>query len=406
MKNILLITGLLISLAFTSCTQSPNAKDILKKSFDKCESVENGYYEMTHRNKYMSGNDTLTNNYKCYFQKLTSDTIYSFAFHNQKYRDGKYSRDVLYTANDFVNYSEKDSSGEIMSTTLWAKKIISYKNNYTFYPLITNKENLPFPNDSVDDGNKYIFEFIGEDSIGGKNCDHIKMNIISEDDSTEMMKPLRIEFHYWINKQDNIPTKFTFAIDMLMDNDTMYQFEQYELTKYEFNKLKDDSQLKLSSIPSYINIKTYQPYKSPELLPKDTIAPNWSLISLKDETINLSDYKGQLVLIDFFYKSCYPCMLALPALQNLHEKYNKKGLKVIGINPYDTKEDDDIENFLAKRGVTYTILLGGKNVAKEYHVSGYPAIYLIDKEGKIILVQDGYGEGVEEHIEKIIIDNL
>ena len=74
-------------------------------------------------------------------------------------------------------------------------------------------------------------------------------------------------------------------------------------------------------------------------------------------------------------------MLALPALQNLHEKYNDKGLKLIGIDPYDTKEKDDIDNFLAKRGVTYTVLFGGKDIAKEYHVSSYPTIYLIDKKG-------------------------
>ena len=186
----------------------------------------------------------------------------------------------------------------------------------------------------------------------------------------------------------------------------MYQFEKNVLRKYELNNLKDETPLSLSSVPPYIRLKDYVPYKRPELLPNDTIAPNWSLLSLKDDTISLSDLKGDLVLIDFFYKSCHPCMLALPALQNLHEKFESKGLRIVGIDPFDTKEEDDIDNFLAKRGVTYTILLGGKDVAKEYHVSGYPTIYLIDKKGKTIYSQVGYGEDTEDKLEEIIKENL
>jgi thiol-disulfide isomerase/thioredoxin len=220
------------------------------------------------------------------------------------------------------------------------------------------------------------------------------------------MKTLRTEYHYWINKQDSVPIQYTTAVDIVINNDTMYQFEKYVLTKYKLNNLKDKTQLELSSIPSYIYLKNYKPQKRLELLPKDTIAPNWSLISLKDKTVNLSDYKGEFVLIDFFYKSCYPCILVFPTLQKLHKKYNNKGLNIIGIDPYDTKEKDDIDNFLAKHGVTYTILLGGEDVAKEYHVSGYPTIYLIDKEGKIIFTQVGYGENTADKIEKIISANL
>ena len=406
MKNKLLIFGLLTIFILNSCNKIPGPEEILKKSFDKCQTIENGYYEMKHYMKYMSNKDTTLQIYKCYFNKLKDDSIYSSAFHYQMFSENEYKRDVLYTGDHFVNYSKNDSTGSIMSKKLWAKDIKSYSHNYTFYSPLVNKESYPLPKDSLFLDKKHVFEFIGEDTINNIPCYHIKMNIIPENDSTEMMKTLRAENNYWINKQDYIPIQYTIAYDLVMNNDTMYQFEKNVLTKYELNNLKSETQLELSSIPSYINLEDYKPYKSPELLPKDTIAPNWSLISLKDKTVNLSDYKGKLVLIDFFYKSCYPCMLALPALQDLHEKYNDKSLEVIGIDPYDTKEKDDIDNFLAKRSITYTILLGGKDVAKEYHVSGYPTMYLIDKNGKIILSQVGYGEGVEEELEKIIKENL
>lgn len=340
------------------------------------------------------------------FQKTKNDSIYSSAFHYQMFSENENKREVLYTGDDFVSYSKKDSTGEIISKKLWAKDIKTYSHNYKFYLPLINKESYPIPKDSAFIDNKHIFEFVGEENINGITCYHIRMNIIPENDSTEMMKTLRAENNYWINKQDFIPIQYSIAYDMAMNNDTMYQYEKNVLTKYDLNNLKDESELKLSSIPSFINLKDYKPYKAPELLPNDTIAPSWTLVSLKDKTVSLSDIKGKLVLIDFFYKSCYPCMLALPALQDLHERYNDKGLLVIGIDPYDTKEKDDIDNFLAKRGVTYTVLLGGKDVAKEYHVSAYPTMYLIDKNGKIILSQIGYGEGVEKELEEIITKNL
>ena len=406
MKTKLLIIGVLLTLIFNSCSQKPNAEKILKKSFEKCQAIENGYYEMEHYMKYMSNKDTSLQVYKCFFKKLKDDSIYSSYFHYQLFSENEYKREVLYTGEDLVNYSKNDSSGTIMSKELWAKDIKSYSHNYTFYsPFISNKS-YPLPMDSTYIDNKHFFEFVREEKINGITCYHIKMNIAQENDSTEMMKTLRAEINYWINKQDYILVQYSIAHDLIMNTDTMYQYEKNVLIKYELNNLKDESELKLSSIPSFVNLIDYKPYKTPEILPNDAIAPNWTLISLKDKTVNLSDLKGKLVLIDFFYKSCYPCMLALPALQDLHERYHSKGLVVIGIDPYDTKEKDDIDNFLAKRGVTYTVLLGGKDVAKEYHVSGYPTMYLIDKNGKIIISQVGYGEGVEEELEIIIKENL
>lgn len=402
MKNKLLIVGLFSILILASCSHNQNAKDILKKSFEKCQTIENGYYEMDHYMKYMSNKDTSLQVYKCYFKKLHNDSIYSSAFQYVLFTDNEYKREVMYTGDDFVNYSKKDSTGTIMSKKLWAKDIKSYSHNYTFYSPIVTNDNYPLPKDSAFIDDKNIFEFIGEEIIIGVSCYHIRMSIIEDNDSTEMMKTLRAEIDYWISKQDYIPIQYTVAYDLIMNNDTMYQYEKNVLTKYELNNLKDESQLELSSIPSFINLKDYKQYKSPELLPNDTIAPDWTLSSMKDKAVSLSDFKGKLVLLDFFYKACYPCMQALPALQDLHERYHDKGLIVIGINPYDTKEKDDIDQFLEKRGVSYIVLLGGKDIAKKYNVSGYPTMYLIDKEGRIISSKVGYGEGVEAELEEIV----
>lgn len=402
MKNMLLTTGLIL-ICFASFGQ--DVKMILKQSYDKCQSVHNGYYEMSKYMKYMSNNDTSKSSFNCYFKKLTDDSLYSSAFHYKAFWKDDYTGDVLYTGDDFVSTSTEDSTATIMQKSMWAKEIKSYSHNYTFYSPLTNKKSSPLQHDSDFIDNKHIFKLVGEENLNGALCYHIQVNKIPENDSTEAMKILRQEYQYWIKKEDLIPIQYSIAFDLVMNNDTMYQYEKFVLNKYEINNLKDENILTLNSIPTYYKTKDFVPYKSPDPLKKNTIAPNWELLSLTDETISLKSLRGQLVLIDFFYKSCYPCMQALPALQALSEKYKSQGLQVIGIDPYDKKEDD-IATFLSKRGVTYTVLLGGKDAAKDYHVSAYPTMYLIDKTGKIIFIQVGYGKDVEGTLDELIKNNL
>lgn len=399
-KNFIFIWLLLAS--FTASSQ--DAKEILKKSFEKCQSVQNGYYEMDKYMKFMSGNDTTKTAFICHFKKLNNDSIYSSLFHCKDFRKDKYTGDALYTGVDFVTTNPEDSTATIMSKTLWAEDIKSYAHNRTFYSPLTAKESYPLPKDSAYMDDSYTFKFVGEETVGKFLCYHIQVNLKPQNDNEEMMKFLKIERHFWVNKADYIPVQFSSAYDVTMNKDTMYQYERQVLNKYEINDLKDESILTLSSIPAYFKVKDYVPYNSAEPL-KDTLAPNWELLSLTNEKISLESLQGHLVLVDFFYKACYPCMQALPALQALHEKYKDKGLRVIGMDPYD-KKADDLALFLSKRAVTYTVLLGAENVAKDYRVSGYPTIFLIDKQGKIILTQVGYGEDVENMLEEFIKKNL
>ena len=403
MKPILLILAVML---FPLFSFGQDAKAILEQSYQKCQSVQNGYYEMDIFKKYMSGKDTVATSFKCHFKKLEEDTLYSSAFHYAAFYEGKYSGDVLYTGDDFVTYSMNDSSGRIMSKVLWAEQIKSFRHNYTFYSPLTNSDSNPMSDiDDLNDEN-YGFHFIGEEKFGEIETYHIQVDVPVENDSTQMIVVTRSEMHFWINRADFIPIQFTVAFDLVMNGDTMYQHTRSVLKSYELNNLKDIEVLTMASIPSYVLLKDYVPHKSPELLPVDTIAPDWELPSLTEENIRLSDQKGKIVLIDFFYKACYPCMQALPGLQRLHEKYGGKGFRVIGIDPYDTKEKDEIDVFLAKRGVTYTVVLGGKDVAMDYHVSGYPTMYLVDEDGKILFSQVGYGDGTEEKLEEVIKANL
>jgi len=405
MKTLPLISTILLSLSISALSQN-DAKQILIQAREACQKIENGYYEMERHMKYMSGPDTSQRSFSCHFQKLPEDTLFSTAFHYVTFNNGEHAVHIMYTGEELVRYNLKDSTGNIMATKVWAEEISAIKHNFTFYEPFMNKRSNPLPKDEKLQDEKNQITYLGDAIINNLPCFHININYHIEKDSTEMIQTLKAESQFWISKSDFIPIQYTIAYDVVMNNDTMHQFEKIVLTKYELNHLKDEVQLTLDAVPSFVELSDYEPYEKPELLADGTMAPDWSLVDLEDNTVTLSDLNGKIVLIDFFYKSCYPCMLALPKLQELHEKYADQGLVIVGVNPYDAKEKDDIPNFLAKRGVSFTVLLDGLDVAKAYNVSGYPTTYLIDKDGSIILSKVGYGEGAFDDIENILIERL
>ncbi len=404
MKTKILIPLLLFISVHTAPAQA--AVDILKKAFEKCQSVENGYYEMARYMKYMDDKDTVKTTFNCHFKKLPEDTLFHLAFRSQTFWGNGSKGDVMYTGDELVTiYSGEDSVATVMPVVQWAEEIRARRHNYEFFSPLTHPESAPLLQGEDFTDTMFTFRYLGEEVCNGIPCYRIQVNELPVNDSADMMKTLREEYHFWIAKADYLPVQFITIYDLVMDNDTMCQYEKIVLTRHELNNLTDEGLLTLEALRPQYQFKDYVPYKRPDPLPTDTIAPAWELHTIAGEKVRLEDLRGRLVLADFFYKSCYPCMLALPALQRLHEKYGERGLTVIGLNPFDTVEDD-IGPFLAKRGVTYTVLLGAKEVAKQYRVTAYPTLYLIDRDGIIILTQEGYGEETERELEEVILGEM
>jgi thiol-disulfide isomerase/thioredoxin len=125
-----------------------------------------------------------------------------------------------------------------------------------------------------------------------------------------------------------------------------------------------------------------------KLLDVGTYAPDWTLKSPDGEMHSLGDYRGRIVLIDFWATWCLPCQRAMPGLQKLHEKYSGKGLVVLGVNSME--KDGDPMTMMKSKGLTYTLLIDGDAVARDYGVVGLPTLYVINTDGKIIYRNFGY----------------
>jgi len=137
------------------------------------------------------------------------------------------------------------------------------------------------------------------------------------------------------------------------------------------------------------------------MLTAGNMAPFFNLKNTANELKTLDDYKGQLLLLDFWYAACKPCIKASVGMENLKKKYAKRGLVVLGMNTMDNATK--IKRHNRKHDITYESLLCTSDTKSKYKVKSYPSFYLIDRKGKIVYSSSGYYSGLEKDIELAIL---
>jgi thiol-disulfide isomerase/thioredoxin len=129
-------------------------------------------------------------------------------------------------------------------------------------------------------------------------------------------------------------------------------------------------------------------------------APDWELTSADGKTVSLKSLRGKFVILDFWATWCGPCKMAMPGMQKLHERFKDKPVVVYGMNCWERMPDP--MSYVKSKNFTYPQLLKTDQVAAKYGVSGIPAIFVINPEGKIVHQIRGYIADAEDQIAKII----
>ena len=118
-------------------------------------------------------------------------------------------------------------------------------------------------------------------------------------------------------------------------------------------------------------------------------APDFALTSIDGQTVRLSNYRGKVVLLNFWYTGCEPCREETPALEAAYKKLAPQGLEIIGMNVRANERrgadgDADIRKFVEAHGVSYPIALDSDSQSgRDYQVYVLPTSLMIDREGKI-----------------------
>ena len=130
-------------------------------------------------------------------------------------------------------------------------------------------------------------------------------------------------------------------------------------------------------------------------------APNFTLKSMSGKNLKLSELAGNVVMLNFWASWCGPCRKEMPLLNGLHNKYEKLGFVVLGVNV--EQEQKLAKSFLSDTPVDFPILFDAANqVSKAYDVIAMPTTVMIDRNGKVRYIHKGYKSGDEKKYKKMV----
>ena len=126
-----------------------------------------------------------------------------------------------------------------------------------------------------------------------------------------------------------------------------------------------------------------------KLLRVGETAPEWKLTNAEGKVHSLAQYRGKVIVMDFWATWCGPCAKLMPRLQKLHEKLADKGVVVLGVNSW---EKSDPVALMQEKRYSYELLLNGEQIAGAYKVTTLPVVYIIGLDGKVIYCHEGEGQ--------------
>jgi peroxiredoxin len=133
------------------------------------------------------------------------------------------------------------------------------------------------------------------------------------------------------------------------------------------------------------------------------VVPNFSATDLGGKPISLQDYRGKVVLLDFWAVWYGPCLTEIPNLKRVYDTYKDKGFDIIGVS-LDTDETR-LRNYLKKNNISWRQIFSGRKwnspLAQQYHIRSIPAPWLIARDGTLISRE---ARGVK--LERLVVEAL
>ncbi len=201
---------------------------------------------------------------------------------------------------------------------------------------------------------------------------------------------LRIPYYLLIDKRTFLPKQFIMRYIRGKNDDR-------DFNTLIYSDIDLDPKMPPANSWNYTTyLDKYEPFKKPEKKPviatgslvADFTLPSYTPAAMQN--ISLKQYTGKVVLLDFWFKSCGPCMEAMPHYKELQKKMGSN-FQLLTINIEDPV--DDIKFFYNKHQPNYPMLFNGGKIFKSMGLRGCPSSVLLDKSGKVAKVFFGFNEG-------------
>jgi cytochrome c biogenesis protein CcmG, thiol:disulfide interchange protein DsbE len=117
-------------------------------------------------------------------------------------------------------------------------------------------------------------------------------------------------------------------------------------------------------------------------------APDFTLPDLDGNQIALSDFRGEVVLINFWATWCPPCRVEMPDMEAVYREHKQDGFEILGVDQREPK--DLVEEFVTERGFSWIFLLDEDfDVSREYSATSIPRSILVDRDGTVVHIWTG-----------------
>ena len=135
---------------------------------------------------------------------------------------------------------------------------------------------------------------------------------------------------------------------------------------------------------------------------KTWVAPDFTLQDLGGNTLRLSDFRGEVVVVNVWTTWCEPCRVEMPSMEVLYRRLRDEGLVMLAVSA-DANGREAVESFVRKLGLTFTILLDPDGVVpSRYGTTGYPETFIVDRDGRVVAHEVGPRDWSEARFERAL----
>ena len=379
-----LVIVFLVLFSFSLSAQS--VKEICIGVNEYAKKLHSAYYEA--KVTFNNGEDTLSYFYKVSFQKNKHKNKIFAKFNTQIYSGGELIKQVFCDNNQFTFVDFYENIAEQYEKEDY-KIFISQLDTNLIPAFVFNKP--VFNLKAIEKGEVQITK--GQDTI----INGFEVFCLNEVSANKT---------FFIRKQDFFPiaqrTDSFFLTLTRIDENAAYHNSRFVFDNKNTGihlRYKSLSALKKQWKEQEINQSSFA-YNSEAL--------NFKVTDLQGRIFELSQNKGKVIALVFFYNNCSPCIPMLDDLQELCNQYKEKKVEIVALNPVDSKiGEEEMQSFIKEHNITYNVAQIPKYTVEEmYLVRYFPTIFIIDKKGRVVYSHQGYNALFKDKISDIIDKEL
>ncbi|MBM2814560.1 MAG: hypothetical protein HW421_1322 [Ignavibacteria bacterium] len=394
MRNILIFLSLIL---FSACGAKQDPKEIIISSYQKRLNILSAQFNVSEVSISSSGVKKLTE-YKVWLKRNENDN----AIHAKIRLEDSEGNIITYNGRTYAMLMPKNKSVFIVEKIFQSSEFIKKYINIIKAVIRTTDKKYE---DNINKDSSFVYQ-------GSANSDGVKCLLVKSEAPLDNEDIGPNSNHISINYygcEDGVIRKFE---NVLLVNNIKIEEEKYILKNVQLNVLIPDSLFKPRP-PADYEVEYFRPEKQDEAddseeshtLQEGDTAPDFTLKDSKGNEVKLSSFLGKVIVLDFWGTWCPWCVVAIPKIQAIYDKFKGKPFELYGVSCRETNEADPA-GFIREKGFSYKTLIHGDDVAKDYGVTGYPTLFIIGKDGKILFVHPGYSKDMEKELSDVIEKEL